>query len=79
MLLRICDHFRNNPKRIDKLIAIKGLPDEWLFTDREEGRELRKPWQADIEANIPEHIRALCEPIYVNFRYSPIEKGQKEN
>lgn len=78
MLIRICDHFRNNPKRIDKLIAIKGLPEEWLFRDTPEGRELKKPWMADIEANIPHDIRVLCEPIYVNFRYSPITKGEKE-
>lgn len=78
MLIRICDHFRNNPKRIDKLIAIKGLPEEWLFRDTTEGRELRKPWQADVDANIPHDIRNLCEPMHVNFRYSPIERGQKE-
>lgn len=77
-LIRICDHFRNNPKRIDKLIAIKGLPDEWLYRETDEGRELRKPWQADIDANIPHEIRHLCEPMYVNFRYSPINKGEKE-
>lgn len=78
MLVRIMDHFRNNPKRIDKLIAIKGLPDEWLFRETEEGRELKRPWQADIDANIPHEIRHLCEPIYINFRYSPITKGEKE-
>lgn len=77
MLIRICDHFRNNPKRIDKLIAIKGLPKEWLFVERD-GIELRKPWQPDIDANIPLEIRNLCEPMYVNFRYSPVERGQKE-
>lgn len=78
MLIRIADHFKNNPKRIDKLIAIKGLPDEWLYRDTPEGRELRKPWGPDLDANIPMEIRHLCEPIYVNFRYSPIERGQKE-
>jgi hypothetical protein len=78
MLIRIADHFKNNPKRIDKLIAIKGLPEEWLYRDTPEGRELRKPWAADIDANIPDGIRNLCEPIYVNFRYSPVERGQKE-
>lgn len=78
MLIRIADHFRNNPKRIDKLIAIKGLPEEWLYRETPEGRELRKPWQPDIAENIPTDIRHLCEPMYVNFRYSPIERGQKE-
>lgn len=77
-LIRICDHFRNNPKRIDKLIAIKGLPEDWLYRETEEGRELRKPWQADVDANIPHEIRHLCEPMYINFRYSPITKGEKE-
>lgn len=78
MLIRIADHHKNNPKRIDKLIAIKGLPDEWLFRKTDEGIELRKPWMADVDANIPHDIRNLCEPMYVNFRYSPIERGQKE-
>lgn len=78
MLIRIVDHFKNNPKRIDKLIAIKGLPEEWLFRDTPEGRELRKPWGADIDANIPHDVRPLCEPMYINFRYSPISKGEKE-
>jgi hypothetical protein len=77
-LIRIVDHFRNNPKRIDKLIAIKGLPDEWLYRDTPEGRELKKPWTADIPENIPMDIRHLCEPVYVNFRYSAITPGQKE-
>lgn len=78
MLIRIADHFRNNPKRIDKLIAIKGLPEEWLYRETPEGRELKKPWQPDIAENIPTDIRHLCEPMYINFRYSPIERGQKE-
>lgn len=78
MLIRICDHFKNNPKRIDKLIAIKGLPEEWFFREVPEGRELRAPWKPDIDANIPHEVRNLCEPMYVTFRYPPIEKGAKE-
>lgn len=78
MLIRVADHFKLNPKRIDKLIAIKGLPDEWLYRDTLEGRELKKPWSADVDANIPHDIRHLCEPMYINFRYSPITKGEKE-
>ena len=78
MLIRICDHFRDNPKRIDKLIAIKGLPKEWFFREGEHGPELLKPWQPDIEKNIPIDIRHLCEPMYLIFRYAPIERGQKE-
>lgn len=78
MLIRVIDHFRNNPKRIDKLIAIKGLPKEWIFRETPQGLELRVPWMADIEANIPYDIRHLCEPVYVNFRYPPVERGAKE-
>lgn len=78
MLIRVCDHFRNNPKRIDKLIAIKGLPEEWFFHEGQEGKELKKPWEPDIEKNIPADIRNLCDPIYITFKYPPIEKGAKE-
>lgn len=78
MLIRIADHFRNNPKRIDKLIAIVGLPKEWLFIDGPEGTELRRPWRPDIDANIPLSIQHLCEPMYVTFRYAPMERGAKE-
>lgn len=75
MLIRICDHFHNNPKRIDKLIAVKGLPDDWFFRESPEGRELKKPWEADIDKNIPMDIRHLCEPMYIVFRYPPIQAG----
>lgn len=75
MLIRIVDHFRNNPKRIDKLIAVKGLPEEWLYFEGPEGRELRRPWQPDIDANIPRDLRHLCDEQYFVFRYPPIEKG----
>lgn len=77
-LIRIIDHFNNNPKRIDKLIAIKGLPEEWFFRETEQGRELKKPWQPDVDANIPHDIRHLCEPMYLIFRYPPIQSGAKE-
>lgn len=76
MLFRIVDHFRDNPKRIDKLIAIKGLPREWIFQDTPDGHVmLKRPWEPDIDKNIPYDIRHLCEPVYVTFKYSPIEKG----
>lgn len=78
MLIRICDHFHNNPKRIDKLIAIKGLPDKWFFIESPEGRQLRKPWEPDVDKNIPSEIRNLCDPMYVILRYSPIQAGAKE-
>lgn len=78
MLIRICDHFKDNPKRIDKLIAVKGLPEDWFFREGPEGKELKRPWQPDVEANIPMDIRHLCEPMYLIFRHPPIERGQKE-
>lgn len=78
MLIRICDHFHNNPKRIDKLIAIKGLPEEWFFREGPEGRELKRPWEADIDKNIPMDIRHLCDPMYVVFRYPAIQLNAKE-
>jgi hypothetical protein len=78
MLLRIVDHFRDNPKRIDKLIAIKGLPEEWFFRDGSEGRELKRPWEPDIDKNIPYDIRSLCEPMYVVMRFPPIDREHKE-
>lgn len=78
MLIRICDHFRDNPKRIDKLIAIKGLPDEWFFRDTDIGRELKKPWEADIDKNIPLDIRDKCEPMYIVKRYPAIHNQAKE-
>jgi hypothetical protein len=78
MLLRLVDHFRDNPKRIDKLIAVKGLPEEWFFTERDGHKELKKPWEADIDKNIPHDIRHLCDPMYIVLRYPPIEKGRDE-
>jgi hypothetical protein len=77
-LIRLVDHFKDNPKRIDKLIAIKGLPDEWLFRDTDIGRELKKPWEPDIDANIPHDIRNLCEPMYIVMRYPAIHNQAKE-
>lgn len=78
MLIRICDHFKDNPKRIDKLIAIKGLPREWLFRESPEGTELRKPWECDVDVNIPIDIRHLCEPMYILSRYAALNAGAKE-
>lgn len=75
MLIRLCDHFKDNPKRIDKLIAIKGLPKEWMFRETPEGTELKKPWEADIDENIPESVRHLCDPIYMIFRFASVSPG----
>jgi len=78
MLVRVCDHFKNNPKRIDKLIAIKGLPKDWIFRETPEGTELKKPWQPDVDKNIPLDIRHLCEPMYILTRYAALQAGAKE-
>jgi hypothetical protein len=72
MLIRIVDHFKDNPKRIDKLIAIKGLPEDWFFRESPEGKELKRPWEPDIDKNIPHDIRHLCEPMYIVRRYAPL-------
>ena len=79
MLIRLVSHFKNNPKHIDKLIAIKGLPEEWLFRELPdgEGKELIRPWTCDIDKNIPQDIRPFCEPTYVTLKYSPLERGAK--
>jgi hypothetical protein len=76
MLIRLVSHAAGNPKHIDKMIAIKGLPEEWIFRKTDIGTELAPPWKADNEQNIPFDIRHLCEPTYVTFRFAPIEKGQ---
>ncbi len=77
MLIRLCGHFVNNPGHIDKLISIKGLPEEWLFRpSRAGGKELMPPWEPDVEANIPKEIRHLCEPVEITRVFPPIEKGR---
>lgn len=77
MLIRLVGHFIENPNRIDKLICIKGLPDEWFFrTSRFGGKELIKPWEPDVEANIPRECRDLCDPFEITQVFSPIEKGK---
>lgn len=75
MLIRLIGHFKNNPKHVDKMIAIKGLPEEWIFREGPNGKELAHPWKADVDANIPLDIRRFCEPTYLTFRFPPIEKG----
>lgn len=78
MLIRLVDHFKENPKRIDKLIAIKGLPEEWFFRETEAGKELKRPWECDIDANIPHDIRQFCDPLYVVIRYPALNRDAKE-
>lgn len=77
MLIKIAGHYIENPNHIDKLIAIKGLPDEWIFrTSKYGGRELLSPWVPDYEENIPKEIRHLCEPTEITKVFPPIEKGR---
>lgn len=77
MLIRLVGHFVNNSQHIDKMICIKGLPDDWMFRIRPDGqRELNPPFVADIPENIPKFIRHLCTPTDVVKYFPPIEKGK---
>lgn len=78
MLIRLTNHPKNNPKTIDKLIAIKGLPEDWIFRNSDEGKELKRPWTADIDKNIPHDIRQFCEPMMLTFRYAALDRTSKE-
>lgn len=60
------------------MIAVKGLPKEWFFRETAEGVELKKPWEADVDANIPHDIRELCDPMYIVFRHPALQSGAKE-
>lgn len=76
MLIRLAAHHIDNPQHIDKLICIKGLPEDWFFRDSGRGIELAPPWKPDITENIPNHIRHFCDVRQVVFYYPPIEKGK---
>ncbi len=77
MLIRLAGHFIDNPNHIDKLICIKGLPDEWFFKTTKYGKELIKPWVPDIDVNIPKDIRHLCDPIEVVQYFPSIAPGKE--
>lgn len=78
MLIKLAGHFIDNPQHIDKMIIINGLPEEWIFRpSRFGGKELVKPWEPDIEENIPKSILPLCEEHEIVISYSPIEKGKE--
>lgn len=77
MLIRVTGHFIDNPNHIDKLIAIKGIPEDWIFKETKNGKELLKPWEPDVDINIPKSIRHLCEPVEVTVVFPPIEKGRE--
>lgn len=76
MLIRLTAHHLENPQHIDKLICIKGLPEDWFFRDNGRGMELAPPWKPDVTENIPTQIRHLCDVRQVVFYYPPIEKGR---
>jgi hypothetical protein len=77
MLIRLCGHFIDNPRHVDKLICIKGLPESYFFRpSRFGGKELISPWTPDNESNIPQSIRYLCEEIEITKAFPPIEKGK---
>lgn len=66
MLLRLISDGTNNPAHYDKMIAIDGLPEEWIFdrrVDKDDKGEtdtrlfLKSPWEIDVTENIPEGIR----------------------
>lgn len=76
MLIRLSAHPKKNPNGIDKLIVIRGLPEEMMFSYGKNGeRSIRAPFEADVDVNIPKSIRHLCTPVEVTYRFPPIEKG----
>ena len=77
MLIRIMNHHVNNPRLIDKLIVVKGLPEDWIFRRREQGMELLRPWEPDADVNIPHSIRHLCDPIAFCHYFPPINTEKK--
>lgn len=77
MLIRIAAHPRNNPRLIDKMIVIKGIPYDWIFKKVERGDQLLKPWEPDVDANIPNHIRHLCTPITFVQWFPPINTDRR--
>jgi hypothetical protein len=77
MMIRLAGHFIDNPNHIDKLICIKGLPDDMFFRNGAHGRELIRPWVADVEVNIPKEIRHLCDEFKFVQYFPPIDKDHK--
>lgn len=76
MLIRVVAHFhRKNSHGIDELIRIDGLPDDLMFRHKDGKRYLRAPWERDIDANIPVHIREHCAPVDVTEDF-PREKNE---
>lgn len=78
MLIRLMSDFTKNPSHYDKLIAIDGLPEEWIFwrkkMDGPDGQPedrlfLKLPWEIDPSDNIPDDIKMKfqAEPMTVWF------------
>lgn len=77
MLIKLVGHYIDNPGHIDKIISIKGLPDEWFFRKTKYGgKELVAPWVPDVEANIPDKARHLVVEHEIDVVFPPIEKGK---
>jgi hypothetical protein len=77
MLIRVCAHFsRRNMNGIDELIRIEGLPDDVIFRFKDGKRYLKSPWEPDLDANIPVHIRSLCTPMDITEDL-PVEKNEQ--
>ena len=84
MLIKLIGHHIDNPRHIDKLIAIKGLPDDWFFGnvdrkiggERVMGKQLLPPFTVDPENTIPREIRHLCEPREIIKIFPAIEPGK---
>ena len=78
VLIRLCGHFKDNPNHIDKLIFINGLPEDWFFRKsirNPGGKELVRPWEAEIDVNVPRDLKPLCEEHEVTYVFPPVEKG----
>jgi len=77
MLIKLVGHYIDNPQHIDKIISIKGLPEEWFFKKSKfGGKELLRPWVPDVEANIPDKVRHLVVEHEIDQIFPPIEKGK---
>lgn len=76
MLIRLVSHAtRRNSNLIDELIRIDGLPEDMVYRFSNGKRYLKSPWEPDIDANIPRHIREHCEPVVITEDLPP-ERNQ---
>lgn len=78
MLIRLMGHHINNPHHIDKLICIKGLPEDWFFRESKYGgKELIRPWLPEIEVNVPSYIRHMCDVQKITVYHAPIDSNHQ--